>query len=202
MRRFVLGWKTLGCERKLDAHIVNYADDFVICTRPGTGPRVMSTMQSMMDRLRLTVNTTKTRLCRIPSEPFKFLGYQFSEQISWKTGKRYVTPSPAKVKVQAICEQISELTGSNWTWQNEEEVVRKLNQVLSGWANYFSLGYVTGAWQIVQQHACRRLRWWLQRKISKRGGRQSYPDMRLYEEYGLLNLTKSIRRKPLWAKGT
>jgi hypothetical protein len=27
MRRFVLGWKRLGLERRLEAHIVNYADD-------------------------------------------------------------------------------------------------------------------------------------------------------------------------------
>ena len=27
MRRFVLGWKTLGHAARLDAHIVNYADD-------------------------------------------------------------------------------------------------------------------------------------------------------------------------------
>jgi len=30
MRRFVLGWKALGHERRLRAYIVNYADDFVI----------------------------------------------------------------------------------------------------------------------------------------------------------------------------
>ncbi len=29
MRRFVLGWKVLGYENRLDAHIVNYADDCV-----------------------------------------------------------------------------------------------------------------------------------------------------------------------------
>ena len=34
MRRFVLGWKVGGHEERLDAHIVNYADDFVICCRP------------------------------------------------------------------------------------------------------------------------------------------------------------------------
>ena len=79
MRRFVLGWKLHGYAQRMDAHIVYYADDFVICTRPGHGPQVMSAMQQIMGRLRLTVNTTKTRLCRIPDEPFKFLGYQFSE---------------------------------------------------------------------------------------------------------------------------
>ena len=33
MRRFILGWKVLGHEARFDAHIVNYADDFVICCR-------------------------------------------------------------------------------------------------------------------------------------------------------------------------
>jgi group II intron reverse transcriptase/maturase len=33
MRRFVLGWKKLGHERRLKAYIVNYADDLVICCR-------------------------------------------------------------------------------------------------------------------------------------------------------------------------
>lgn len=33
MRRFLLSWKKLGCAEELDARIVNYADDFVICCR-------------------------------------------------------------------------------------------------------------------------------------------------------------------------
>src|ERR1700758_5341991 len=33
MRRFVLGWKKLGHEKRLTAYIVNYADDLVICCR-------------------------------------------------------------------------------------------------------------------------------------------------------------------------
>src|SRR5262249_47668452 len=55
MRRFVLGWKTLGHERTLRARIVNYADDFVICCR-GTAEKAMQAMRSMMERLKLTVN--------------------------------------------------------------------------------------------------------------------------------------------------
>jgi len=37
MRRFVLGWKTLGHAERLKAQIVNYADDFVICCRGAAG---------------------------------------------------------------------------------------------------------------------------------------------------------------------
>ena len=66
----------LGHEKRLDAHIVNYADDFVICCR-GTADEAMAAMRDMMARLRLTVNETKTRLCRLPEETFDFLGYTF-----------------------------------------------------------------------------------------------------------------------------
>src|ERR1700726_3641640 len=44
MRRFVLGWKKLGHEKRLEAHIVNYADDFVICCR-GSVEEAMTTMR-------------------------------------------------------------------------------------------------------------------------------------------------------------
>src|SRR5580658_7143827 len=54
MRRFVLGWKQLGHEQRLDAHIVNYADDFVICCR-GTAEEAMTVMRRMMQKLKLTV---------------------------------------------------------------------------------------------------------------------------------------------------
>jgi retron-type reverse transcriptase len=36
MRRFVLGWKVLGHAARLDAHIVNYADDLtILCPSAG-----------------------------------------------------------------------------------------------------------------------------------------------------------------------
>ena len=74
MRRFVPGWKVLGHERRLDAHIVNYADDFVICCR-GTASEAMTAMRAMMSGLKLTVNETKTRRCEVPEEASDFLGY-------------------------------------------------------------------------------------------------------------------------------
>ncbi|UCD53131.1 MAG: hypothetical protein JSW27_10900, partial [Phycisphaerales bacterium] len=37
-RRFLLAWKRFGYEDRLQARVVNYADDLVICCRPGKGP--------------------------------------------------------------------------------------------------------------------------------------------------------------------
>ncbi|MCY3771548.1 MAG: hypothetical protein OXG98_05975 [Gemmatimonadetes bacterium] len=74
MRRFLLGWKQLGHQYRLNGHIVNYADDFVICCR-GTASQSMKVMRGMMDRLGLTVNEDKTQLRRLPDGSFDFLGH-------------------------------------------------------------------------------------------------------------------------------
>jgi RNA-directed DNA polymerase len=199
MRRFVLGWKVGGHEQRLEAHIVNYADDFVICCKPGKAEEAMRAMRRMMEKLRLTVNEKKTRRCSLPAETFTFLGFTFGPQVSWKTGRTYIVPTPSGKKVQGICARIHEETRGSTTWRSVLEEVRRLNQILMGWGNYFRLGYVTGAWQVVQQHACRRLRWWMRRKGGRTGRGQHYPDMQLYERYSLLNLVRSIRRLSLWA---
>ena len=91
MRRFVLGWKKLGHEKRLGAYIVNYADDLVICCR-GRAEEALATMRDMMTRLKLTVNETKTRVSKLPEEKFDFLGYTFGRCYSPKTGRAYLAP--------------------------------------------------------------------------------------------------------------
>jgi RNA-directed DNA polymerase len=200
MRRFVLGWKQQGHEQRLNAHIINYADDFVICCRPGQAAPAMAVMRRMMEKLLLTVNERKTRQCSVPVETFTFLGFTFGLRTSWKTGRAYVAPAPAKKKVQAVCNKVREATSGSTVWRDEGEEVARLNQLLLGWANYFRIGYVTAAWKVVQQHACRRLRRWLRRKHREKAGRgQRYPDVQLYEKYGLVELVRAVRRIPLWA---
>lgn len=54
MRRFVLGWKKLGHEKRLQACIVNHADDLVICCR-SRAEEARARMRDIMTRLKLTV---------------------------------------------------------------------------------------------------------------------------------------------------
>jgi hypothetical protein len=49
MRRFVLGWKKLGHEKRFKAYIINYADDLVICCRAGADEALVA-MRNMMSR--------------------------------------------------------------------------------------------------------------------------------------------------------
>jgi group II intron reverse transcriptase/maturase len=136
MRRFVLGWKTLGHERRLRAYIVNYADDFVICCR-GTAAQAMAAMREMMQRLRLTVNEQKTRQCRAWDESFEFLGYTIGRCYSPQTGRSYLGTKPSKKKIARLCGEISELTERRWGFIDSEEQVARINRKLQGWSNYF-----------------------------------------------------------------
>src|SRR5258708_28662463 len=112
MRRFVLGWKKLGHERRLRAYIVNYADDLVSCCRDKAADAFV-TMRGMMTKLKLTVNETKTRVCKLPEEKFDFLGYTFGRCYSPKTGRAYLRSTPSKKRVQRVWEPISQETGRN-----------------------------------------------------------------------------------------
>jgi RNA-directed DNA polymerase len=198
MRRFVLGWKTLGHERRLDAHIVNYADDFVICCRNGAD-KAQAAMTEMMSRLKLTVNEAKTHICELPKETFDFLGYTFGRCHSPKTGRSYIGTRPAKKRIARICSAMSEVTDGRGTGKGTGEVVMQLNRMMSGWANYFCLGPVSKAYHAVEQHARNGLRQWLRRK-HKMPGRATtqVPDEYLHQRLGLIALSPRTANFP-WA---
>jgi len=199
MRRFVLGWKKLGHERRLGAYIVNYADDLVICCR-GRAEEALATMRDMMTKLKLMVNETKTRVAKLPEEKFDFLGYTFGLCYSPKTGRAYLGTIPAKKRVTRICQAISDETGRNQTPLDQEAVVTKLNQMMNGWANYFCLGPVSNAYRAIERHARKRLRQWLcaKHKVS-RASTGRFPDERLHDKFGLVRLTERTHSFS-WAK--
>ena len=195
MRRFVLGWKVLGHARRLKAQIVNYADDFVICCQ-GTADEAMPVMRTMMKQLKLTVNEHKTRCCQVPEESFDFLGYTIGRLYSPRTGNAYLGVRPSKKRVQRVCKAISEITSARWETKDRDDRVMQLNRLITGWANYFSLGSVSKAYRAVDRHACQRLRQWLRRKHKVEGrGTSHFPDELLWSQ-GLVYLQERPRRVP------
>jgi group II intron reverse transcriptase/maturase len=188
MRRFVKGWKAGGHERRLDAHIVNYADDFVICCR-GTAEEAMSVMRGMMSKLKLTVNEKKTRLCRLPEETFDFLGYTLGRNYDFRTGEPYLGPRPSRKKIERLGREIHELTMRRTTWLEVDEQIGRINTKLRGWSNYFRIGTVSKAYRSIDTHVRQRVRQWLRAKFKVRGsGKQRYPDAYLYQKLGLIQL--------------
>jgi RNA-directed DNA polymerase len=196
MRRFVLGWKKLGYEKRFGAYVVNYADDLVICCRR-SAEDALGAMRDIMSRLKLTVNETKTRVCRMPEEKFDFLGYTFGRCYSPQTGRAYLGTVPSNKRVTRICEAISSETGRNKTLLDQVTVVDSLNRMMTGWANYFCLGPVSKAYRAVEQHARKRLRQWLCAKHKVRWpATRRFPDAVLHDGLGLVRLTARTRSVP------
>jgi RNA-directed DNA polymerase len=188
MRRFVKGWKTGGHEKRLAARIVNYADDFVICCK-GTAEEAMTVMRGMMSKLKLTVNETKTRLCRLPDESFDFLGYTLGRNYDCRTGESYLGPRPSRKKIDRLCREIGELTTRKMAGRAVEVQVVRINRKVKGWSNYFRLGTVSKAYRTVDSHLRYRVRQWLCVKFKVRGqGTARFPDQHLYRKLGLHRL--------------
>ena len=199
MRRFILGWQRSSLAKRLDAKIVNYADDLVICCHRGAH-EALDAMRRLMVRLKLTVNEDKTRLCRVPDEGFDFLGYTFGRCYSPKTGRAYLGTTPSKKSLKRLIDSIGELTERKHFHHEAADLVHVLNRKLTGWANYFCLGPVSKAYCAIDAYTSERLRQWLCGKHQQGGrGYQRYPDQYLQERLSLVRLSVRTQNLP-WAK--
>jgi len=187
-RRFMLAWHQFGYASKYDAKVINYADDYVICTRPGNGVQVMLLMRQLMSKLGLQVNEQKTKLVTLPHGSFDFLGYTFG-RFYGKDGKSFIGTKPSKKSVARIFEKIHEATSSRWNTMTVEDRVERLNCMVRGWANYFDQGPVLPVYGKIQNYLNRRLQQWLARKHKLKGrGYHQFPAQDLYEKLKLIRL--------------
>jgi RNA-directed DNA polymerase len=191
MRRFLLAWEKRGLPRKLQAQVVNYADDFVILCRRTAG-KAREEAEKIISGLKLQLNQEKTRVVNAWREPFDFLGYTFG--LCYKAGesRTYLGAKPSKKRLLRLYGKIrGHLNRGNtepfWV------VVKALNRMLTGWAEYFSHGTISRAYRAVDFYAQERLRWWLCRRHKVKGrGTGRFPDDKLYGKYGLVRLEKLL----------
>lgn len=195
MRRFVLGWKALGHEKRLSARIVNYADDLVILCRRGRADDAMIAMRDMMERLKLTVNEQKTRLARLPEETFDFLGFTFGRLRDRRTGRAYYGGRPSLKSLKRLRRRIHEETTRRWLWTSGENRAFVINRLLTGWANYFSVGTVRRSYNSLDAYVFQRLRQWWCAKHNVRNRRDArFSNKYLYGQLGLTRLRDRPRR--------
>ncbi len=198
MRRFVLGWRRLGYERRFEAHIVNYADDLVICCK-AQADEALQAMRQMMARLKLTVNEEKTSICRLPQEYFDFLGYTFGRCYSVRTGRAYLGTRPSRKSIQRLIATIRAHTDRRNALLDADLVVTRVNRALRGWAQYFCLGPVSKAYAAIDTYTIRRLHRWLCSKHACRNtGGARFSAEAITHELGLLRLPRLTRNLP-WA---
>ena len=195
MNRFLKHWRLTGCGDTFRAHVVSYADDFVILSR-GRAAEALAWTKAVMTKLGLTINEAKTSLRNARKERFDFLGYSFGAHLFEASGNWYQGASPSKKSVQRLKTRVGDLlVPSNIDpWP---EVRDKLNRSLRGWSNYFGYGSRSKAYRSVDQYVFERVRRFLVRrhKVQGRGNRRFTFDV-IHRELGVLCLQRLPRAAP------
>jgi RNA-directed DNA polymerase len=150
-------------------NVVRYADDFVVtCSSKSDANTIIKSINSFLEPRGLTLNKDKTKITDVVNG-FDFLGFnlkQFSNGL-------LVTPSlTARKALRAKVKWIMKKRLNS----SSSVLIKQLNPVLTGWANYFRISSTTKIFT-KEGHflwfACMK---WLTKKYPRTGKRKLYKD--------------------------
>ena len=149
-----------------ELRFVRYADDCVIAVKSeASAKRVMHSITSWIERkLGLKVNAEKTKITK-PTK-LKYLGFGFYKDVKAKEWKC----RPHKDSIAKFKRTLKNLTIRKYSMRFDIRI-KRLNQVIRGWINYFAIGSMKKAMTEIDAHLRTRLRViiWKQWKVpSKR----------------------------------
>ena len=189
MNRFLKHWRLSGRGEAFRAHVIAYADDFVILSR-GHAEEALTWTRAVMTALGLSLNEAKTSVKDARRESFDFLGYTLGPRHFPEGGRWYLGAAPSRKSMQRIKTKVSDLLtpGNKGAWP---EVQTRLNRLLRGWSAYFSYGALASAYQAIDDHVYDRVRNFLckRHKVPGRGTKR-FPREIVYEELGVLRLRR------------
>jgi RNA-directed DNA polymerase len=151
------------------AHLVRYADDFVILARY-QGQRLQGWVEQTLEgRFKLTINREKTRVVKLTEAGanLSFLGFTFRYDRDLRgRGHRYLNVFPAKKSVIRVRERLRLLLASNPVTPLPT-LIGRVNRLLQGWKRYFSHGYPRMAFRAVNRYVVQRLTRHLRRRSQR-----------------------------------
>ena len=151
--------------RGLKMNMVRYADDFIITghSKEWLEREVRPAVVEFLAERGLVLSPEKTRITHI-KDGFDFLGWNIRKY----NGKLLMKPSKANVK--AHLDKIREIIKANKT-AKQASLIRLLNPVLRGWANYHSHVVAKKAFDRVDHEVWSMLWRWAVRRHPKKGVR-------------------------------
>ena len=175
-------------ERVHDAHLVRYADDFVILCKERPDFYLEQARQ-VLDRLGLTLNAKKTRVLNVEAEPFDFLGHRFTVRPSKKTGKQNTFYYPSPKAMNSIKKKVREIVQTGQHWELPLLIKERINPLLRGWGNYFKMGNSRKHFVSIANYTTYILCIMLRKKHKKRSkGWRDHPPSWFYDYHGLFKL--------------
>ncbi|CAL8472936.1 group II intron reverse transcriptase/maturase [Caballeronia sp. S22] len=144
--------------RTLKVNVVRYADDFVITgnSRELLAQAVLPWVEAFLAERGLQLSEEKTRITHI-DDGFDFLGWNFRKY----NGKFF--PKPCRKNVQAFYRKVAETISGNKA-VTQADLIRLLNPMLRGWAQYHRSVSAKKAYSRTEHLVFRKLWWWSRRR--------------------------------------
>ena len=159
--------KTEGRWRLVNPKVnyVRYADDFIItgCSKELLENQVKPLVREFLKTRGLELSEEKTRITHV-EEGFDFLGWNVRKF----KGKLLIRPS--KDNVKAFLRKVGQIVGANKTTR-QADLIRKLNPVLRGWANYHKHAASSKTFHKVEHEIWQKLWRWSGRRHPNKGKR-------------------------------
>jgi RNA-directed DNA polymerase len=160
-----------GPARWAKAHLVRYADDFVILAR-FQGERLQTWIESKIEGwLGLKLNREKSRIVNLRQEgaSVDFLGFTFRYDQSLYKGwhGRYLNVFPSEKSLTRVRDKVRGVTARNKSSIPVPRMVEDLNRQLRGWKAYFDHGYPRKAFRSLNAF----VEWRLYRHLKRRSQR-------------------------------
>ncbi len=144
--------------------IIRYADDFVVTSKDKESLEVaLIQIQQWLSQRGLKISAEKTRTVNI-EDGFNFLGFNLRQY----NGKLLIKPQ--KEKVLAFCKKIGQVL-SNMKANTQEVIIKRLNPLLRGFANYYKGVISKETFQYINYRVWQYLWRWATRRHPNKGKR-------------------------------
>ncbi len=185
--------------------LVRYCDDFVVlCRNKRSCEEAEGKVREILDRLKLELHPEKTGRVDLSwgRQGFDFLGCHLRKRISgplWEKKRRrvyFLQRWPSTRSMTRVRQRVKEMTGRNRNGVKDVRVIiRDINPVLRGWANYFRTGNAAVKFKQVDRYVVDRLRCFLVKRKGRnlRAGETSRWTHDFFQSHGLHRLSGTIK---------
>jgi group II intron reverse transcriptase/maturase len=188
LHAFDTAWRAGGLERRWQARLIRYADDFVVCCR-AKAAQVQAVVAAQLQALGLTLHAAKTRTLDARQQAFTFLGFTVRVVRSKRTGREFPLVRPSAAARQRLRDQVKALTGRDHLALPTPTLITTVNRVVRGWAGYFHFQHCSRDFSALRWFIEERVRTYLRRKHRHRTrAYQAVPYTVLYGRVGLYRL--------------
>lgn len=171
-------WRNYGCLSESEkshrrrtglsnVRLVRYADDFVLQTNGGIdfAYQLRSEFGDVLAGLGLELSMEKTKVTHL-NDGLDFLGFNIKRKHSKQSNKSIVLLTPSQANIDKFKATIRNLTSFDTVNVDPVNKLRALNEVISGWGNYYRHGHVSKVFRRLDSFCHMRMYYWLKKKHS------------------------------------